>query len=79
MDSVMTTDALTPARPSGLPVLRLDDMGKRIAAKRTTTGKRAFNETEDDRNLNRWVAAMYESMEAGGIRVKQLLIDRTKS
>ncbi len=55
------------------PVLRLDDIGRRVAAYRQSRDLRSEQEAR-----NPWVVAMYEAMETGGIRVKQVLIDRTR-
>ena len=53
-------------------VLRLDEAGKRVAAKRI---RHELPSGEAIRNS--WVAEMYEAIELGGGRVRNVIIDRT--
>lgn len=59
-------------KPAQKRILRLDEMGKRAAAARVS---RQVPPEEAIRNS--WVADMYQSIEVGGGRVQNVIIDRT--
>jgi hypothetical protein len=54
------------------PVLRIDDRGKRAAA-RTIAGN---DKKEGNFTGNPWVSEMYMSQAAGGVRTKDVIITR---